>query len=323
MATITVRQPCSVAGNIWIQTVAIDKRIESAELDAFMYQHRLPGSYLSFIKSDLLAFVSWLKQKRQPDKILLLGINGAQGTGKSTMAEAISLLCSKQFGWNTAILSIDDIYLTRNERIALAEKIHPLLLTRGVPGTHDVALGLDIIRQLKRAGADSEIKLPRFNKAGDERLNRSQWPSCSGPVDLILFEGWCVGSTAQAERELTQPINELEAREDADGQWRHYVNRQLAEYYQPLFKQIDLLLFLNAPGFDVVHGWRSEQEEKLAEASVGEHLMNETQITRFIQHYERLTRHNLEVLPSIADVVFDLDADHAIIKPHYKEDAKK
>lgn len=295
-----------------------DKLLESPELNNFIQQHRLPGSYRAFIKTYLLPFLIWLEQKKQHGATLVLGVNGAQGTGKSTVSEAIALLCNKQFGWSSAILSIDDIYLTRSERIKLSEQQHPLLLTRGVPGTHDTALGIDTIERLKSAAVNSEIKLPRFNKAIDDRLDQDQWTTSSGPVDLILFEGWCVGSTPQDGAELAEPANELEAVEDGDGGWRQYVNNQLSGQYQSLFSHIDLLLLLKAPDFEVVHGWRAEQEAKLAEITDGEHLMNEVQISHFIQHYERLTRHNLEQLPAIADVVFELDRNHEITGAIYK-----
>ena len=40
--------------------------------------------------------------------------------------------------------------------------------------------------------------------------------------------------------------------------------------------------------------------------------MNEKQITRFLQFYERLTRANLATLADQADLVFELDENHSI-----------
>src|SRR5262249_28396576 len=107
--------------------------------------------------------------------------------------------------------------------------------------------------------------------------------------------------------------NTLERDEDSDGTWRQYVNQMLGREYQRLFAQIHLLILLNAPSFEVVFRWRREQEEKLRQRVVAEggdlsRVMDDAQLSRFISHYERLTRHILEEMPSRADVVVKLDA---------------
>jgi D-glycerate 3-kinase len=136
-----------------------------------------------------------------------------------------------------------------------------------------------------------------------------------GPVDLVILEGWCVGTVAQSDAELRQPVNALERDEDPDGAWRQYVNDQLRAKYEPIFARLDALVFIGAPNFDAILRWRLEQEEKLAASSPSgsSGLMNIRQVTRFIQFYERLTRANLASLPDTADFVFRLDDTHAII----------
>ena len=94
-----------------------------------------------------LPMASWLAA-RQQNSPLVVGINGAQGSGKSTLTKILSMLLSQGFDKNVVSISIDDLYLTRAERQQLAEDIHPLFLTRGVPGTHDVELGKSILMQL-------------------------------------------------------------------------------------------------------------------------------------------------------------------------------
>jgi len=242
-----------------------------------------------------------------------VGLCGAQGSGKSTLAAALAALLGAR-GLKVAALSLDDFYLTRAERQTLAKVVHPLLATRGVPGTHDVALALRTFERLASAGV---TPLPSFDKAIDDRRPDAQWPRLDGPADVVLFEGWCVGARPQPEAMLQAPINALERDEDANGTWRRYVNAALEGPYRPLFEGFDRLLLLQAPSFEVVFEWRREQEQKLArrlEASGGDGraLMNEAQLARFIAHYERLTRHILAEMPSRADVLFALDAQRRL-----------
>ena len=131
---------------------------------------------------------------------------------------------------------------------------------------------------------------------------------------MILLEGWFTGAAAQSAAELEVPVNELERNEDRDGRWRHFVNQQLSTEYQPLFARIQFLIMLQAPDFGCVLKWRSKQESKLRARS-GEHgegIMDAAALSRFVQHFERLTRHCLNSLPGRADVAFRLDDKHRI-----------
>ena len=265
----------------------------------------------------------WVEQQladRESSEPFVLGINGAQGTGKSTLADLICEYLAGAHDRSTVVLSIDDLYLTRAQRQALAKDVHPLLATRGVPGTHDVEIGLAVIGSLKRLEQGQSVLVPRFDKSTDDRFAESEWTEVSDPVDLIIFEGWCVGSESVSDEELLTAINDLEASEDRNGTWRRYVNQQLKENYPPLFEMLDALVFLSAPDFDCVLRWRTEQEEKLAAgASAREtHVMTQAQIERFIQHYERITRQNLASLATTADVRLELGQDHEVVSAHYK-----
>ena len=240
------------------------------------------------------------------DPLTIVGIAGAQGSGKSTLAAAIKTRM-KNAHVPTALLSIDDLYLTKAERTALARDVHPLLRTRGVPGTHDIGLGVEVISALERGVAAA---LPRFDKGRDDRAPADTWAPAPADCDVLLFEGWCVGARPQPEQDLVEPINALEAEEDTGGDWRRYVNAALAGAYQDLFARIDRLVLLAAPGFEVVYGWRLEQERDLgARADANAKVMDEAALARFIAHYERLTRYILYEMPDRADLVVSLDAE--------------
>ena len=225
------------------------------------------------------------------------------------------------FGWRNAVMSIDDFYLTKAERENLGREKHELLATRGVPGTHDVAMlkaTLDALRSLK---SGEKYNLPRFDKASDDRVLASDWPTVNGPVDVVILEGWCVGSTAQDDIDLVSAINDLERRRDPNGTWRRFVNVRLASDYAGLFAELDALVFLKAPSFDAIYRWRLEQEEKLAATrpTDASGIMDELQVAEFIQHYERITRSNLELIGDSADVVLELDEYHQCVASHYRD----
>jgi len=239
---------------------------------------------------------------------LVVGLCGAQGSGKSTLCAALADRFAAQ-GLRVAVLSLDDLYLSPEARHGLARQVHPLLVTRGVPGTHDVALGLRVFDALK---AGQPVRLPRFDKANDRPFLRAQWP-LTGAVDLVLFEGWAVGAVAEPAEALSVPVNALEAAEDPEGIWRTHVNQALKGDYADLFAQLDRLILLAAPSFEVVQGWRTEQEHDLKaglaqSGRVGAAVMSDAQIVRFICHYERLTRHILREMPERADLTLRLDS---------------
>jgi len=236
---------------------------------------------------------------------VVIGIAGSQGSGKTTLARAAVEAC-KDRGLAAAMLSIDDLYLTRAEREGLARDVHPLLATRGVPGTHDGALGLAVFDALGRGEGAS---LPRFDKARDDRMPPDKWPKAPEQCEVLIFEGWCVGARPQRESELAEPVNDLEASEDPQCVWRHYVNDALGGSYQDLFGRIDRLVMLAAPAFDAVFDWRVQQEDELREQAGidAPAVMNAAAVARFIQHYERLTRHMLSEMPDRADVLVRLD----------------
>jgi len=246
---------------------------------------------------------------------VVIGLCGAQGSGKSTTAGRLAATLAAG-GRTTAVLSIDDFYLTRAERAVLAAGIHPLLATRGVPGTHDTKLMMQTLLNLLNPGAADTVAIPRFDKSCDDRVPQAQWTQQRGPVEVVLLEGWCVGARPQPQDALISPINDLERLEDADGRWRRYVNQRLESDYADLFRLLDMRILLRSPDFETVYSWRAQQEAGLRRTDRSFSPMNAGELHRFIAHYERLTRWIL--LDEPANLVLYLDSDRVPIRHCWK-----
>ncbi|MCO1333238.1 phosphoribulokinase [Microbulbifer sp. OS29] len=272
-------------------------------------EHQLPIEFYSVIRGVSLPLALWILKRYKSGSPLIVGISGGQGTGKSTLAE-IWKLVYQEVGYRCCTLSLDDIYLTLKQRQDLARTVHPLLETRGVPGTHDVNLGISTLNTLCSAETGSAIAIPRFDKARDDRFAPHLWPVYRGQVDIILFEGWCLGAKSSVQPQA--PLNELESSEDRFGHWRGYVNQQLDGPYRELFAMVDTWVMLKAPSMESIIEWRRLQEQKLRMRSGGG--MTDNQIVRFVQHFERVTRNLLRDMPAWADCVLDVGEDHLIRK---------
>lgn len=295
-------------------------------------QEDLPETYAETVEQTILPLADHIlalhDTKQRP---VVVGIHGAQGTGKSTLTLFLREILARHRNCPTANFSLDDIYLTRAERKDLAEHVHPLFITRGVPGTHDVALGQRLLDQLRSARPEESIPIPSFDKSRDDRVPVSDWPEFSGRAEVVLVEGWCLGARPEADEALVTPINSLEAEEDPRGTWRTYVNEQLKGEYHDFFRQIDCLVMLKAPSIACVLEWRSLQEQKLARKTwnapdwggepapaQGLRIMNDEDVARFVMHYERVTRACLAEMPGRADVLINVAEDHALGLPQFR-----
>jgi D-glycerate 3-kinase len=283
-------------------------------LTALMKQERLNHVLLEPLCRAYLPLAAWMRREKPAGRALLVGVNGAQGAGKSTLTAFVKLILQESFGLRVAALSIDDLYRPHAEREQLAHDVHPLLATRGVPGTHDAEWGVRLLEEL-RSDAGKPVIIPSFDKSRDDRKPQMEWQIVAQPVDVVILEGWCVGARPQTEPELDQPINELEQREDADGVWRRFVNQQLAGDYARWFAMLDRLVMLKVPDMASVYEWRSLQEDKMA-ANDARRIMDSSGLKRFIMHYERLTRHMLDEIPERADVVMYLNEHHQFTSIH-------
>jgi len=291
--------------------------LSAAWIDAFLAREKLPPQYRALIGSVHAPIANRIAlAARQRGGTLSVGLCGSQGSGKSTAAAVLKALLDAQ-GLPAAVLSIDDLYLTHEERLQLGRRIHPLFRTRGVPGTHDVDLGVTTIDWLRRHRGP--VAVPAFDKERDDRRPESAWPVVQAPVAVVILEGWCVGAWPQDPARLVEPLNTLERDEDPAGTWRNHVNVALAGDYRALFGPLEMQILLQAPSFDVVYAWRLEQEHKLRErvTEAGGDLrrvMSDAAVARFIMHYERITRHILAEMPGRADLVVELDAARAPLR---------
>ncbi len=288
--------------------------MQNQALMTFIHEHQLPQTYLMKAEKWFVPMVAKLAiEQTHAAHPLIIGINGAQGSGKSTLAALmVSLFAQQQL--NAVALSLDDFYFTRAERAQLAAKIHPLLQTRGVPGTHDVRLAVDVLKMLQYQ--QNEVVIPRFNKVTDDRYPESEWDKVS-VVDIVILEGWCLGAQPQADAYLHTAINRLEREQDSTGQWRHYVNQQLLSTYPALFNLIDRWVMLKAPSFDCIFDWRCQHEKSLrnkqSTLDLSHRLMSDSELRVFIEYFQRVTENMLSDLPEKVDYLFALDRYRNIV----------
>ena len=187
--------------------------------------------------------------------------------------------------------------------------MHPLLATRGPPGTHDVALACATLDALRRGDA---VRLPAFDKLADRRVPEARWRDTAG-AELVVFEGWCLGTPAQPDGALDEPVNALEREEDADGTWRRFCNDALARDYPALWQRIDRLVFLQPPGFDIVPEWRWQQEQSLQATDPSRMGMTRAQVERFVRH-TNASAGSVATLP-VADVGrADAERSHCLVR---------
>lgn len=238
----------------------------------------------------------------------VLGICGAQGSGKSTLCELIALAVAEWGNEPIAVLSLDDFYRTKAERAALAADVHPLCATRGVPGTHDVGLLVECLSRLLGAGPEEVTPIPRFDKLTDDRLPRGEWAEFRGRPGLIVLEGWCIGIAADRLPPWQGPINALERECDADGAWISWSRDELKRGYAALWKMLDALVGIRQPDMESVIASRITQEEGLRAARPGAKGMSPAEVRRFVEHYERYTLALSQALPAIADLLVERDA---------------
>ncbi len=273
------------------------------------------------IKSFLIPLCFWVSNKVDEKKPYFVGLAGGQGTGKTTISSLIRIILIKYFKLKVFRISIDDFYKTRKERINLSKKIHPMLLTRGVPGTHDVNMMLNFFKKIKRKKF-KRFMLPIFNKAIDDRSEKKDWYDLKIKPDVIIFEGWCVGAKSEKPSSLKKTINSMEKLKDNKQIWRKYVNHQLKSKYKNLYSQLNCLIYLKAKNFTLLQKWRLKQERKLwlkNKRNSKLKIMSKDDVIDFMQTYQRITQNMFRYMPKYASIILNLNTNHQIQSVQYKK----
>ena len=237
-------------------------------------------------------------------------VSGSQGIGKSTLVCILKKNFKNFYNKKILCLSLDDYYLKKKQRVNLSKKKHPLLLTRGVPGTHDIKKLTKDIDSFEKS--KYPINIPIFNKLTDDRLKRTQ--KINSHNDILILEGWCCGCPSISKNFLHKNINKLEKEGDIRKIWRNYFNKELKNDYYQLFKKFDKLIYLEPPSFSFIVNWRLKQEKMLVRKNKNVASMNKKEITEFISYYEKITKWMMKVLPVKANVCIKIDKNQKIIK---------
>ena len=272
------------------------------------------------IKTFLIPLCFWINKKADKKKPYFVGLAGGQGTGKTTTSSLIKIILSKYFKLNVFRISIDDFYKTRKERISLSKRVHPMLLTRGVPGTHDINMMLNFFKNVK-SRKFKRIKLPTFNKAIDYRFNKKKWYDLKKRPDVIIFAGWCVGAKSEKRNTLEKTINSMEKTKDQKQIWRKFVNDQLKTKYRKLYSQLNCLIYLKAKDFSLLQKWRLKQERKLwikSKKNSNSKIMSKADVLSFMQTYQRITQNMFRYMPKYASIIINLNSNHQIKSAVYK-----
>ncbi len=285
----------------------------------FLNKEEIYGKSKAFninnLKKTYIPMSFWIENKyKKKGSTLFLGFSGGQGSGKTTVTEILKIILKKFFRRKICVSSIDDFYKSLKERKKMANDIHPLFQTRGVPGTHDTNLLVNFLRKIMKKKF-KKFKLPKFDKSIDDRLEKKYWVNIKEKPEIVILEGWCVGAKPQKNSLINKSINILEKKEDKNLIWRKYVNKKLKKEYKKIFSMIDHFLFMKIPNFNIVSKWRFLQERKLEKKSKSKKkVMTYSEIKRFIMFYERITLQMIKDLSKSASVVMLMKKNHEIKK---------
>jgi D-glycerate 3-kinase len=272
------------------------------------------------IKSFLIPICFWIAKKANNNTPYFVGLAGGQGTGKTTISSILKIILTEYFKLKVFKISVDDFYRTRKDRILLSKKVHPMLFTRGVPGTHDINKMLSFFKKIK-SKKFKNLKVPSFDKAVDDRLSKKYWYNIKERPDVIIFEGWCVGAKPEKNSSLMKSINSMEKANDTKFVWRKFINQQLKLKYKKLYSQLNCLIYLKAKNFNLLQKWRLKQEQKLwlkSKKKSKHKIMSKGDVIDFMQTYQRITENMFRMMPKYASIVMHLNSNHQIKNTLYK-----
>lgn len=183
--------------------------------------------------------------KKINERPLYVGLNAPQGAGKTTLSTELTTRFRNK-NKNLVAISIDDFYLTHAEQKQLANEHpeNPYLQQRGYPGTHDIELGIQTLK-------DPRL-IPRYDKSAHQgqgdRKPKDQWQQVHSPIDVIVLEGWMLGfypTTAAKSDPYMKTINEK------------------LKDYSPWYDFFHGFIYLQAEDPSYVLNWRLEAEQNM------------------------------------------------------------
>lgn len=241
---------------------------------------------------------------------LIQGILGVQGTGKTTLATIQTLILS-QLGYRTTSLSLDDLYKTYAERLALREQ-DPRLVWRGPPGTHDIDLGIAVLDQLRQKEPKRQIQVPRFDKSAWGGAGDRTQPVVVEDVDIVLFEGWFVGVRPIEPTAFDAAPPPIVTK--ADRSFARDMNAQL-ENYLPLWERLDRLMVLYPVDYRSSVAWRQQAERQMIDE--GSSGMTDSMVEQFVEYFWRSLHPELFIKPltknpQFVDLVIEIHPDRSL-----------
>ncbi|MBD1935137.1 MULTISPECIES: glycerate kinase [Cyanophyceae] len=282
---------------------------ERSHLLLGVYPNLHPVSSLETLWNLWLPLAMQLAQSQQQlGHPLIQGILGGQGTGKTTLAAILTLIL-KHLGKSTLSLSLDDLYKTYSDRLAL-RKQERRLIWRGPPGTHDIDLGLAVLDRLRHPDGQP-IPIPRFDKsAWNGAGDRTQAEIVQG-ADIVLFEGWFVGVRPIDPVAFENPPPPILTADDKT--FARDMNARLEEYL-PLWARLDRLMVLYPVDYRLSLAWRQQAEREMIAA--GKSGMSDSEINEFVKFFWKSLHPELFIKPlttnpNWVDLVIEINADHS------------
>lgn len=275
--------------------------------------HKPPQQLEETLRGLWLPLAMQIASYRQAQsRTLIQGILGGQGTGKTTLAKILSLILG-HLGYRTLSLSLDDLYKTYSDRLALQQQ-DPRFIWRGPPGTHDIQLGLQVLDRLRQSDPNSPIEIPRFDKSAWHGAGDRGTPEIVNGADIVLFEGWFVGVRPIDPSNFDRPplpINTFEDRKFAID-----MNTRLQEYL-PLWDKLDRLIILYPIDYRLSQQWRKDAEHQMI--ATGKTGMTDLQIEQFVEYFWKSLHPDLFIKPLIqdsqrVDLVIEINRDRSIGK---------
>ncbi|MEO0771144.1 MAG: glycerate kinase [Cyanobacteria bacterium J06649_4] len=253
------------------------------------------------------------KQQRALGQPFVQGVVGGQGTGKTTLSRVLRPLL-KCLGHHCLTLSIDDLYLSYAARCQLCEQ-DARLIWRGPPGTHDVALGMATLAQIKSATAETTVSLPRFDKSLHQGQGDRTSPLLFNGPTVLIFEGWFVGAQPLADDVFTAKdfVFPPPIVTPADRQFAIDCNARLREYL-PLWDFLDSLIVLKPQDYKLSLQWRQQAEQAMI--ATGKSGLSDDDIASFVTYFWKALHPQLFIEPLTqsekTSLVVNIDQNHCL-----------